>query len=259
MAFDLKNISHLFAAFMLIVTFIVILGLPLITLVFPLTNMNSINLIDNLEGYYAILYEIFLLIFQLIIVIILFVIVPIVWYRLVNNCSMKELLRRINIKRDQLDMVFVWGIITALISLGMVLIIGSILSFSGIADENASNIQDLELFFSFPSIIILITFQPIAEEFFFRGFLIDKIQQHIGIYPAIILTSILFGIAHVSMGNFIPAIIISLVALVFGYMVIKTKNLMTAIIGHILFNVISFLLYFIGKEILIEGFLFFVK
>ena len=101
--------------------------------------------------------------------------------------------------------------------------------------------------------MILISCQPIAEEIFFRGFLLDKTRKIVGTNGAIVLTSILFGLAHISMGNVIPAIIISVVAVVFGYMVVRTKSLMTGIIAHVVFNLTSFLLYVIAKTVVTEG------
>ena len=257
MQFEWKNIAHLFAGFMIFISFFVFLILPLLSLMFPVADMNTINQFADLNGSIALIFQLVLLIVQLIIVILLFILVPFLWYRLVNNFDMNEILQHLKIKKRHLDMTFLWGVITAIIALGLVLIIGTVLSYFGVADENASNIKDLELFFSVPTILFLITIQPIAEEIFFRGFLLEKLEITTGMYPAIIITSILFGLAHISMGNVIPAFIISIVAVVFAYMVIRTRNLLVGIIGHILFNIISFVLYLIGKELLTEGFLLF--
>lgn len=258
MHFNWKKPAHLFAFFMLFISFFVFLILPLLSLVMPVADIDTMNQFGDLEGSFALIFELILLIVQLIIVILLFILVPFLWYRLVNNFSIQQILRQIKLKKQNLDMAFLYGIITAIIALGLVLIIGTVLSYVGITDENASNIQDLELFFSIPAIFFLITVQPIAEEIFFRGFLLDKFEITVGKYPSIIITSILFGLAHVSMGNVIPAFIISIVAVVFGYMVIRTRNLMVGIIGHVLFNLISFVLYLIGKEILTEGIISFL-
>ncbi len=253
MQFNYKDVGHLFAAFLVFISFLVFIGLPVISLFSPVSDLNAIDQIGDFGEGFALLFEIILLVIQIVMVVFLFVLVPFLWYRLVNKYSLKEIFRSIQLKKEQLDMSFLWGVITAIIALGFVLIIGVILSVSGVADENASNIKDLELLFSLPTILILITFQPIAEEIFFRGFLLDKLQKPLGKNPAIIVTSILFGVAHISMGNVIPAIIISVVALVLGYMVVKTKSLMTGIIAHVIFNIISFLLYLIGKQILSQG------
>jgi membrane protease YdiL (CAAX protease family) len=256
MDFNLKNISHIFAGLMVFISFIVFIGFPLLSLFFPIMEINTTNQIENIQDGFGLIFEIILFVIQILIVILLFVLVPFLWYRLVNNYSLKQILKNIQLKKENLDMAFLWGVITAIIAIGMVLILSAVISVLGIADENISNIQDIEQFFSLPIILILITFQPISEEIFFRGFLLDKLNNRFGKNQAIIVTSILFGIAHVSMGNVIPAIIISIVALIFGYMVMKTRNLMTSIIGHILFNIINFLFYLIGQQILSEGLIF---
>lgn len=253
MEFNWKNFSHLFVGILVILSFFVFIGLPIISLFYPTIEMSTVDQIGDMQGSFSIIFEVLLLFIQMIMVIFLFVLVPLLWYRLINKYTINEIKKSIQLKFDHIDMAILWGLLTAIIALGMVFILGIILSFGGIADENASNIEDLELFFSIPSIFILITLQPIAEEIFFRGFLLDKCKITLGPIPAIIITSILFGLAHVSMGNIIPAVIIGLVALVFGFMAIKTKNLMTVIIAHIIFNVISFVLYLIGKELLMEG------
>jgi membrane protease YdiL (CAAX protease family) len=250
MKFNFRNLCHLFAGSLVFLSFCIFIGIPIISVFFHIGDVQTINQIADLEGSFGILFEILLLGIQLIVVIFLFILVPVIWYKLVDTYSIKKILTSLQLKKEHLDVAFLWGVITAIIALGIVLVIGIGLRVTGISEENASNIQDLELFFSLPTILILITFQPIAEEIFFRGFLIDKFKRRIGKNPSILLTSLLFGAAHISMGNILPALIISMVALVFGYMVVKTKNLMTGIIAHILFNIISFLLYMIGKEII---------
>ena len=91
-------------------------------------------------------------------------------------------------------------------------------------------------------------FQPIGEEIFFRGFLLDKINAMAGRETAIVLTSILFGMAHLTYGNIYPAILTGILGLILAYMVLKTKNLVTAIVAHIFFNVASVTLYIIGQS-----------
>jgi len=253
MQFNWKNLGHLFAASMVLISFLVFIGLPLLSLIFPMMDTSTLDQIGDAQGSFALVFEILLLLIQIVMVVFLFVLVPLLWYRMVNKFSLDQIWKSIQLSKDNIDMAFLWGIVTAIVALALVILIGIILSISGVADENASNIQDLELFFSLPSILILITCQPIAEEIFFRGFLLDKTRRIIGTKGAIVLTSLLFGLAHISMGNVIPAVIISVVAMVFGYMVVRTKSLMTGIIAHVVFNLTSFLLYVIGKIIVVEG------
>jgi CAAX protease family protein len=256
MQFDRSNPNHIIAAIMVLVSISLFIILPIVSFAIPFSDINNIESINELEStspIIIILAEIFLFMLQILMVVAFFVLVPILWYKLVNNFSTPEILKQIRLSKKNIDQSIIWGTITALLSLGIVAVLSQLLIYLGFATENTSNIQDIELYFSIPLIFLLITFQPIAEEFFFRGFLLDKFTSIRNTNAAIIITSILFGIAHISHGNVIPAILISCIALVFGYAVVKTNNLMTGIIGHILFNVISFLLYLFGKDLITEA------
>ena len=158
------------------------------------------------------------------------------------------MLSRIMLRTDKLDMAFLWGLITAIIAFGVIISIGVVLTVLGVDIENASNIKDLEAIFSIPSMLVLITLQPIAEEFFFRGFLLEKISKTSGVIPAIIISSALFGIAHLSYGNIYPAFMTGGIGVILAFLVVRTKNLTTAIIAHILFNLTSFIIYVIGQD-----------
>jgi membrane protease YdiL (CAAX protease family) len=95
--------------------------------------------------------------------------------------------------------------------------------------------------------LILIIIQPIAEEIFFRGFLLDKFKNLFGKNIAIFFSSLLFGLAHLSYGNIYPAILTFIIGLLLAVLVVKTKNLYSSIIAHILFNLISFSIYILGR------------
>jgi len=84
----------------------------------------------------------------------------------------------------------------------------------------------------------------------FRGFLFKKIESYGGGFLAIISTAFLFGIAHMSYGKAAPVILVMIMGLVLGYVVYKTKNLYSAIIAHVAFNVTSLALAYLGWELL---------
>ena len=145
-------------------------------------------------------------------------------------------------------MAIFWGVVSVIVMFVILFVIGIILTFYGFNLDESSNITDLEQFFSLPSIFLIVAFQPIGEEIFFRGFLLDKINAMAGQETAIVLTSILFGMAHLTYGNIYPAIMTGILGLILAYMVLKTKNLLTSIVAHILFNVASVTLYIIGQS-----------
>jgi len=129
--------------------------------------------------------------------------------------------------------------------------IGYLLYASGIVDENTdiSNVEDLAGGLSIFSMFFIIIFQSIGEEVFFRGFLLEKIDSFAGKNIAIIVTAILFGLAHMSYGKLYPVIMPMIMGIVLGYIVLKTKNLYSSIVAHMLFNFASFVLYLFAKNL----------
>ena len=118
------------------------------------------------------------------------------------------------------------------------------------------NIDDIAAIFSPISMLIILAFQPIGEEIFFRGFLLNKtaaiIREKTRLKEntaavnsiAILITAIIFGIAHLSYGKLYPVAMTIVLGLILGFVVVKTKNLFSSILAHVLFNLTSFIIYF---------------
>jgi membrane protease YdiL (CAAX protease family) len=250
MDFNFKNPVHLIALFLLALSFLVFTVVPIFTYFGMFGDVTSAtSQLGELTEEFKIFFEIFALLIQFTLVIILFVFIPFIWYKLVNKYSPSQILSALRLKKEKLDMSIVYGIITTALMFGVVIAIGIILTLLGFNLENASNIQDIEQFFSLPATFILIIFQPITEELFYRGFLLEKIEKLSSAPTAIIITSILFGLAHLTAGNIYPAILTGLAGAVLGIVVIKKQNLTIAIIAHIFFNVASFSLYILGQSL----------
>ncbi len=245
MDFSIKKPSHWGVFFLLIVSFLVFIGFPILSFIGGVSSPNGNN------GYR--LNELILLVIQLLLVFFFFIAVPILWYRVVNGFSTHQLASSIGLRREGLDLALIWGIITAIVAFTVVLSTSLILNILGVDISKASNIEELKQFFSTSTLIVLILIQPAAEEFFFRGFLLDKLSSLFGIPASIIISSILFGLAHLSYGNVYPATMTTLVGIVLAASVIRTKNLYTSITAHILFNLISFLLYIFAELFRVEA------
>ncbi|MHA1519897.1 MAG: lysostaphin resistance A-like protein [Promethearchaeota archaeon] len=80
---------------------------------------------------------------------------------------------------------------------------------------------------------------PIIEEFFFRGLIYRGLRQHLSPRIAIIISSLLFGIAHL---NWIQGILAGIMALFLAWMYEKSGSIYIPILMHILNNAISFLI-----------------
>jgi membrane protease YdiL (CAAX protease family) len=247
MDFNIKKLTHILTFLTIFLTFFIFIIFPLLSF-FGITISSDTYPIENVSSIFKILFEIILLSLQLFLVLLLFILFPILWYKVINQYTFKEILNHLKLKKENLETGILWGIITVIFAFILIVIIGGLIQFLGFDLTDSSNIPQLELYFSIPSILILIIIQPVGEEIFFRGFLLDKFNNLIGEKSAIIITSILFGLAHLSFGNLYPALLTFIIGLLLAILIVKTNNLYSAITAHILFNIISFTIYIIAKS-----------
>ncbi len=246
MDFDFKKPYHLFALLLILVTFAFIIVMPILSFFEIISSNPSTQTIETLSG--SLFFQVFLLIVQLLLVIGLLIIIPIIWYYIVNRYELKKIFERLKFTFENIDIAFLWGIAATILVFVIFFIIEFILIALGVNAEELGNIQDLEQLFSPVSLFILVSVQPIAEEFFFRGFLLDKVESFAGQNVAIFSTAVLFGIAHMSYGKLYPVIFPMIMGVLLAYIVIKTRNIYASIFAHIFFNVTSFILYFVFKN-----------
>ena len=247
MDFNVKKPTHLFAFIAILASFLLFVGYPLITL-FSSSQMPVIYT-QSMTHFQKLTLEITLLLFQLFVVFIGFIFVPILWYKLVNKISLKEMFARLNLKRKGLDQAILWGFITIILAFALTITIGLIYLFlTKTNPDNVSNIPDLQQLFSTPSLYLLVTIQPFCEEVFFRGFLLEKITGISGPTIAVILTSVLFGLSHLSYTYMYTAFIAVALGILFSIIILKTKNLYTTIFAHTIINIASLTLYLFGKS-----------
>ena len=247
MDFNSSKPSHIFALFLVAVAFLLIIIFPLYSY-FYLPVSSDTSQLGIQSDFLQFILELFILLIQIVLVAIgIFIVVPLTWYSLVNKLKIQEAFIQMRLRRVGIDYATLWGILTVFLMFGITLCIGLLVTIFGYDLSDSSNITDLEQTFSLPSLFIIVAFQPIGEEIFFRGFLLDKISKFSSKETAIILTAILFGIAHLSYGNIYPAVATGILGLLLAYMVVKTKHLFTSIVAHILYNVISVTIYILGQ------------
>ena len=248
MDFNVKKPLHILALILLSVTFIVIIVFPVLVFIGVFPSTESVEVQDLSENI-RLLSELIMLVVQLCLIFGLLVIVPILWYILVNECTIKEAFSRLKLRVERIDMAFLWGIIAAIIIFIVIFILEYVLILMGYQAEELSNIPDIRKLFSWPTMFFLVGVQPIAEEFFFRGFLFEKIEKFGGGAIAIVATAFLFGLAHMSYGKLFPVIMPILIGLILGYIVYRTKNLYSSIIAHVVFNITVLTIAYVGAEL----------
>lgn len=245
MDFNIRKPAHILAFLMLLVSFIVIIILPILTFINVGPSVDDPEIAESLQ----LLNEVFILIFQLILALVLFILIPIFWYLLVNNLSVKDALNKMRIKFDNIDIAFLYGILATVGMYALSFLLVAVLEAAGVDINDLGNIQEIEQYFSPATMLFLIAVMPIAEEIFFRGFLLDKINDYAGKNIAIFSTAALFGIAHMTYVKVYPVVFTFLIGIILAYIVFKTKNLLSAIIAHITFNVVVYAMYFLAKSL----------
>lgn len=108
-----------------------------------------------------------------------------------------------------------------------------------------------ELIFVFMSLVIL---PPLIEEIVVRGFLFSGLKAKLAFIPAALITSIVFGAAHLQWGSDAPllwtaAIDTFVLSMVLVYLRHKTGSLWPGIGVHFIKNGLAFLALFIFKVV----------
>lgn len=239
MDFNIKKPAHILALIILLGVFFLIIIYPALSFfeVFPSVETGEIELTEPL------------ILFSSVITVLIFLVVPIIWYLLVNRYSIKEMLSYLKLRSERIDEAFLWGILAAITMLVIVFIIGFALYSFGYDQEDLSNVDVLAGNLSIASMAFIIIVQSFSEEVFFRGFLLDKIDSVAGEKMAIFVTALLFGLAHMSYGKIYPVIMPVIMGFLLGFVVFKTKNLYSAIIAHMAFNFASFALYLFAQSL----------
>jgi membrane protease YdiL (CAAX protease family) len=99
--------------------------------------------------------------------------------------------------------------------------------------------------------LVLATLSGIGEELLFRGFLQQWFAVHLGVVPAILLASLIFGAVHVGPDwkKFWPWTVMALVmGVVLGLAFAYTSNVVAVVIAHFTINFINLTLIFSQDE-----------
>ncbi len=74
---------------------------------------------------------------------------------------------------------------------------------------------------------------PLFEEFLFRGFLLPSLTRYMSVWWAIIASSFLFAIAHLSLSEVLPLFALGIVL---GVVYTRSRNLLAPMLLHSLWN-----------------------
>ena len=133
---------------------------------------------------------------------------------------------------------FVWGFGGYLVAVPLVLLVSFINQqiWHGQGGSNpllflALKAQDqvaLAIFFSTASIAA-----PLFEEIMFRGFLLPSLTRYVSVSGAILISALLFAIAHLSLSEVLP---LTTLGIVLGVVYTRSRNLLAPMLLHSLWN-----------------------
>ncbi len=99
-------------------------------------------------------------------------------------------------------------------------------------------------------LLLICVIGPIGEEILFRGMVYAKLRRAFSIWPAAIISGLLFGIYHM---NWIQGIYASLAGIVFAIVYEKTQTIWGSCLLHMLFNGCTYVLEYGVTPLLPEG------
>jgi membrane protease YdiL (CAAX protease family) len=86
------------------------------------------------------------------------------------------------------------------------------------------------------TLLVAVLIAPFCEEVFFRGFVFPGLARGMGIWPAVVLSALLFGAAHADIGSFVVLTVIGVVLAVVRW---QTRSLWPCVAIHTLNNTIA--------------------
>ena len=74
---------------------------------------------------------------------------------------------------------------------------------------------------------------PLFEEFLFRGFLLPSLTRYLPVWGAVVASSLLFAVAHLSLSEILP---LTVLGMVLGVVYTRSRNLLAPMLLHSLWN-----------------------
>jgi membrane protease YdiL (CAAX protease family) len=150
----------------------------------------------------------------------------------------------LNIKPRVILLGIASGVLLLLVDVASSAVLTSIFGVSKAVEESNAILTDLSgSTLGLISVIVALSLTGICEEFAFRGFLQNTINRKYGFAPAVIISSVAFGLFHFD-PQFVYIISTIIAGLVLGYIYHRWNSYVVSAIAHSTLNliVLAFLL-----------------
>lgn len=159
--------------------------------------------------------------------------------------QLKNLKNDINIKEFSAVIIFNYAVSIAMV-MSLLLVITKLLPTDLINAVTEGAVESQEFAGALIGLITASILAPIAEELLFRGVLLTRMKSRMGVVAAIVVSSLLFGMTHLSLAILRSAIFGACMCILY----LKTKNIWVPIVLHMVYN---FLLTIAGSYQVLFG------
>lgn len=108
--------------------------------------------------------------------------------------------------------------------------------------EELSKSFDLDTITPVVMVFIVCLLGPLAEEMLFRGMIYAKLRRAFSVWPAAIISGVLFGLFH---ANWVQGVYAAVFGVVLAYIYEKTQTIWGSCLLHVIFNSLSYPLEYI--------------
>jgi len=99
-----------------------------------------------------------------------------------------------------------------------------------------------------PILMVQLLIFALIEEIAWRGFFQKHLQSHLSVLPAIVITSVLFSLGHLSTGPLVivayDLLFVFVNSLIYGFIFSKTNNVWMSTVSHFIANTFAVIILF---------------
>ncbi|NYZ76449.1 CPBP family intramembrane metalloprotease [Candidatus Micrarchaeota archaeon] len=156
---------------------------------------------------------------------------PFFWDAELQHRSLEKTFSYLGLKKDGFIMDAIWGVATTLLLVGPLVIMEAIVVVFLLHLEEPGKVSMLMGGLPWYILIFSFTIAPIAEEVFFRGFLLSRF--------GVVISTVLFTAAHYSYGSLTESLAAFTAGLIFALLCRRRKSVIPSIFAHATFNFIN--------------------
>jgi membrane protease YdiL (CAAX protease family) len=158
---------------------------------------------------------------------------PFLWEVELRGESLRRSFSNLGIRGNGFWKNAILGVATTVFVIGPLILTEAAIVISWLHLEEAGKVPMIVSGLPLYILIFSFTISPVAEEIFFRGFLLEKLPM------GIILSTLLFTFAHYSYGSLVEFLAAFTAGLIFAIICRRSKSLIPSIFAHAAFNFIN--------------------